>query len=555
MLKTDAEFFLHPFLQLEVRMKVVINNMSFYYSDYYNPIFENVNLIVDTDWSLGLIGRNGRGKSTFLNLLMGKLVPVSGKISMDVSMEYFPYKVNEKYDKTIDVIKENIGGLKTIEDIMEEIIATNDESRYNVYSDMQEKYAELSGYEMEARILKEMADMNLDEKLAYRDFSTLSGGEKTRMLIIVLFLRKSSFVLLDEPTNHLDIDGKEMVAEYLNKKKGYIVVSHDRDFLDKVTNHIMSINKTDINIEKGNYSTWKKNMDMVEKYEFRIRDKLEREIKQLERCSKQTRKWASVGNSQKNAFKCNARSNGCRSYMHQAKKSEGNILENINNKKKLLLNYEEAKDLQIIQKQIVDDECLIKAEKICFTYPNSSIIIKDMNVKIYHGDRIWIKGKNGVGKSTLLKLLSGELEIDKKIEYSEGIKISVSSQETLWASGFINERFETKEKENQLQLFLSFCDMFDLPDNFLTRPLETYSSGELKKVDIARTLSEGNDILFFDEPLNFMDVFFREQLERAILEYEPTIVFVEHDSRFGSNVSNRVIEVRNNGEVIIKNTL
>jgi len=537
-------------------MKVVISNMSFYYSDHYNTIFENVNLILDTDWSLGLIGRNGRGKSTFLNLLMGKLVPVSGKISMEViSMEYFPYKVNEKYDKTIDVIKENIGGLKTIEDIMEEIIATNDESRYNVYSDMQEKYAELSGYEMKARILKEMADMNLDEKLAYRDFRTLSGGEKTRMMIIVLFLRKSSFVLLDEPTNHLDIDGKEMVAEYLKKKKGYIVVSHDRDFLDKVTNHIMSINKTDINIEKGNYSTWRKNMDMVEEYEIKTRDKLEREIKQLERRSKQTRKWASVGNTQKYAFKCNSRSNGCRSYMHQAKKSEGNILENIDTKKKLLLNYEEAKDLQIIQNQIVDDECLIKAGKTCFAYPNSRIIIKDLNVKIHHGDRIWIKGNNGVGKSTLLKLLSGELETDKKIEYAEGVKISVSSQETLWASDFINERFETKEKENQLQLFLSFCDMFDLPDNFLTRPLETYSSVELKKVDIARTLSEGNDILFFDEPLNFMDVFFREQLERAILEYEPTIVFVEHDSRFGSNVSNRVIEVRNNGEVIIKNTL
>jgi lincosamide and streptogramin A transport system ATP-binding/permease protein len=317
----------------------------------------------------------------------------------------------------------------------------------------------------------------------------------------------------------------------------------------------MSINKTDINIEKGNYSTWRQNMDMVEEYEFRTRDKLEREIKQFERRSKQTRKWAGAGNTQKYAFASNARTNGCRSYMCQAKKSEENILANINSKKKLLLNYEEAKDLQITQKQIVNNECLIKAEKLSFAYPNSSIIIKDTNIKIYHGDRIWIKGKNGAGKSTLLKLLSGEIEIDKKIEYAEGIKISVSSQETLWTSGFINERFETKEKENQLEPFLSLCDMFDLPDNFLTRPLETYSSGELKKVDIARALSEKNDILFFDEPLNFMDVFFREQLEKAILEYEPTIVFVEHDSRFGRNVSNRVIEMTNNGDVISKITL
>jgi lincosamide and streptogramin A transport system ATP-binding/permease protein len=214
-------------------MKVAINNMSFHYSDYYNLIFENVNMVLDTDWRLGLIGRNGRGKSTFFNLLMGKLVPVSGKISMDVNTEYFPYKVNEKFYKTIDVVKENIGGLKTIEDIMEDIIATNDESRYKLYSVIQEKYAELEGYEMEARILKEMADMNLEEKLAYRDFNTLSGGEKTRMMIIVLFLRKSSFVLLDEPTNHLDITGKELLADYLKKKKGFIVASQIEIFLIK----------------------------------------------------------------------------------------------------------------------------------------------------------------------------------------------------------------------------------------------------------------------------------------------------------------------------------
>ena len=163
-----------------------------------------------------------------------------------------------------------------MEDKMEEIIAALDESRYNEYCEIQLRYSELGGYEMEGRILKEMADMGLDEKLAYREYSTLSGGERTRMMIIALFLRKNSFVLLDEPTNHLDMEGKEMVAEYLRKRKSFIVVSHDRDFLDKTVNHIMSINKADIKVEKGNYTSWRKNMDIIEEYEFRTRDKLEK---------------------------------------------------------------------------------------------------------------------------------------------------------------------------------------------------------------------------------------------------------------------------------------
>ena len=342
--------------------KITINNLNFYYSDYYNPIFDNVNLILDTDWRLGLIGRNGRGKSTFLKLLTGKLIPVSGNINMSVNMEYFPYEPDKKYTIVMDIVKENIGRLKTMEDTMEEIIASSDESRYDEYCEIQLKYSELGGYEMEGRIFKEMADMGLDEKLAYREYSTLSGGERTRMMIIALFLRKNRFVLLDEPTNHLDIAGKEMVAEYLGKRKGFIVVSHDRDFLDKTVNHIMSINKADIKVEKGNYTSWRNNMDIIEEYEFRTRNKLEREIKQLEKKSKQVRDWAGTANTQKYEFASNSRTNGSQAYMRQAKHFEEQVLGDIEKKKQLLLNYEEAKELRLSQTIECEEEMLIETK-------------------------------------------------------------------------------------------------------------------------------------------------------------------------------------------------
>ena len=182
-------------------------------------------------------------------------------------------------------------------------------------------------------------------------------------------------------------------------------------------------------------------------------------------------------------------------------------------------------------------------QKLSFAYSEEYNIINDFNMKLYKGDRIWIKGRNGSGKSTLLKLLSGEIDAGEAIEYAEKIKISVSSQEPLWTEGFISEKYQLPNETVQFERLLIFCDIFDLPENFLERPLETYSSGELKKIDIARALSADNNVIFLDEPLNYMDVYFREQLERAILEYEPTIVFVEHDSRFGRNVSNRIVEL------------
>ena len=208
--------------------KITINNMSYHYEDFYNPVYENVNLLIKTDWKLGLIGRNGRGKTTLLKLLTGELEPSAGNISIPLEVEYFPYDNECGYTLTGDIIKENVGKLKSMEDTMEEIISNNDEARFEEYGELQEQYLELDGYEMESKILKEMDEMGLDASLLEREFETLSGGEKTRIMLLTLFLRRKFFILLDEPTNHLDEAGKEAVIAYLQKKKGFIVVSHDR---------------------------------------------------------------------------------------------------------------------------------------------------------------------------------------------------------------------------------------------------------------------------------------------------------------------------------------
>ena len=523
--------------------KITINKMSYHYEDFYNPVYENINLAIKTDWKLGLIGRNGRGKTTLLRLLKGELEPTSGNINIPIEVEYFPYKSECGYTLTRDVIKENVGKLKSIEDAMEEIIRQNDEARFDEYSILQEQYLELDGYEMESKMLKEIDEMQLDKSLLDRAFDTLSGGEKTRIMLLILFLRKQSFVLLDEPTNHLDDEGKEAVIAYLQKKKGFIVVSHDRSFLDKVIDHVISINKKDISIEKGNYSSWKYNKDKKEELEFRTRERLEEEIAQLERSAKCSRTWAAIGNMQKYQFASNGRANGVETYMKQAKRSETKVQDNIDRKKQLLQNYEEVKPLVMHQKNDIEEKCLIKTKELSFRYAErTNQIIKGFNFEVHKRERIWVKGENGVGKSTLLKILSGELLSDA-IEYVEGLQIAMVAQEPAWKTGYVKEGFQDPVGGSAYRKFLELCDHFELPEDFLERPLETYSSGELKKVNIARVLAEDHHIILFDEPLNYMDTYFSEQLEKAILRYQPTIIFVEHDGYFGKNIATKTIQL------------
>jgi len=529
--------------------QIEIKDMTFYYDDFYHPVFEHLNVNLDTDWKMALVGRNGRGKSTLLKLLSESLAPSSGEIKRSGTVSYFPYLYDASFTKAMDVVKECIGRLRTLELKLQECeeafckASMNEPGEVSVendstaYFELLNQYLELDGYAMESRICKELSQMGLSEALLEQDFDTLSGGEQTCMLIIALFLRKDTFVLLDEPTNHLDVGKKEHLKEYLKKKKGYIIASHDTAFLDAVCDHILAINKADISIEQGSYSTWRNNMELKEQFELRTREKLEHEISQLERQSKQTRAWSNIGNKQKYPFAGHFRTNGTRAYMRQAKAAEQHIQDNLAEKKQLLRNMEEERKLHITQEKPQRD-CLLMADHVTFSYEGSSTpVLEDVTLHIYPGDKIWLRGKNGAGKTTLLKLLAGRLS-SKGIRRRGGISIAYITQEPTERSGDVKEGIQADYRR-----FKELCMLFDVPPDFERRPLETLSSGELKKVDIAKTLAEHHQILFLDEPLNYMDVQFKAQLEAALSEEELTLVFVEHNEEFGERVANRVIEL------------
>jgi lincosamide and streptogramin A transport system ATP-binding/permease protein len=234
-----------------------ISNLTFAYEGSYDNIFENVSFQIDTNWKLGFTGRNGRGKTTFLNLLLGKL-EYTGTISASVTFEYFPYEVLDKLANTIDVIG-------------------------SIYPDY-----------LQWELIRELSFLEVSEDVLYRPFNTLSNGEQTKVLLATLFLKENSFLLIDEPTNHLDIHGREIVSNYLNSKKGFILVSHDRAFLDGCIDHILSINKTNIDIQRGNFSTWQMNKERQDNFKIAENDKLKKEIRRLEKTAKEKAAWSAM---------------------------------------------------------------------------------------------------------------------------------------------------------------------------------------------------------------------------------------------------------------------
>ena len=534
--------------------KIVVKDLSFVYTEFYHVIFEHVNLVLDTDWKLGLIGRNGRGKSTFLNLMHGMLKPESGGFEMDVETELFPYSLRDYYDPepgmgircpdVLAVMKEAIGGLYSMECQMNEIIELNQTERFDEYQDMLTDYLELDGYNMEASIKKELQMLRLPEDILQREFETLSGGEKTKVQIAILFLKKNAFVLMDEPTNHLDMFGKQVLAEYLQKKKGFILVSHDRDFLDKIVDHVLSINKTDIQIEQGNYSTWRDNKEKKEHDEFHERTRLVKEINALKKVAENKRDWAEIAESTKNDHGKYERSSGSRSaqYMMHAKNAEEEAIRSLEEKEQLLLNYEVAPVLTIEQK-LTEYPMIMKIDHLNYQIGDRKLI-QNLTFSISTGDRIWVQGNNGTGKSTLLRILAGEI-VPKDCEedtivMQENIRIAHVYQEPMWKIDFL-KNLVTDEKA--YQRVVEMAAFFDLTEDILKRPIETFSGGEKRKLDVARALAMENELILLDEPLNYMDVTFREQLEKAILTCNPTIVFVEHDRRFGENIATKVIRL------------
>lgn len=229
--------------------------------------------------------------------------------------------------------------------------------------------------------------------------------------------------------------------------------------------------------------------------------------------------------------------------MRQAKRAEQRVRNDIEEKKRLLRNMEQVKDLEIDQ-DMAEEEILLEVKDLSFGYEGGKTVLKNVSFRVKPGDKVWIRGRNGAGKTTLLNILSGRIACDG-IFRPNNLSIAYVWQEPYWKNGNMAELMEKEAGRESFgevyAKFLDICGRFDLPEDFGSRPFETLSDGEKKKADIARCLSISRQMIILDEPLNYMDDMFKMQLENAVADRDITMVFVEHDEGFGSRVANKVV--------------
>ena len=484
-----------------------VTGLTFYYDGSYDNIFEDVSFQIDTGWKLGLIGRNGRGKTTFLNLLMGRY-EYKGTIHASVRFDYFPFPITDPSLNTLDAV---------------ESFAPDCELW---------------------RICRELTYLDMDADILYRPFHTLSMGERTKVMLAVLFAREHNFLLIDEPTNHLDQDGRKLLMNYLSHKSGFILVSHDRNFLDGCIDHVLAINKCNIEVSQGNFTTWWENKKNRDSFELAENERLKKDILHLSEAAKQTKDWSDQIERTKigaHVFDRGLVGHKSAKMMKRAKNAENRMQEAIDEKSSLLKNIETTENLKLFPLTHHKDT-LVQITDLTIR-SGDRFVTQGLTFSIKNGQRILLKGKNGCGKSSVIKALLGELsDYTGTIETASGLIISYVSQDTSWLSGTLDDFAEACGLN--LTLFKALLRKLDFSRVQFEKPMEDFSGGQKKKVLIAKSLCEQAHLYIWDEPLNFIDIFSRMQIEELIRTYRPTMLLVEHDSFFTDEIATDTIEWR-----------
>lgn len=551
--------------------QISVSNLTFCYEGSFDNIFENVSFVIDTDWKLGFIGRNGKGKTTFLNLLMGKqskgaqgirfpeqdfgnaktgqTYEFQGHISSSTVFDYFPYRITETQ-----------AGQCSAE-----------------FIDELKQSCELW------RVICELEKLHLTADVLYRPFRTLSHGERTKVMLAVLFSGENDFLLIDEPTNHLDQESRDIVKDYLRQKKGFILVSHDRDLLDACIDHVLVLNRCSIEVQNGNFSSWWENKSRMDMFHEAENEKHKKEIRRLNKAAEKTREWADKNEGTKIGYdpvKEPDRGMGTRAYIGAKTKKmqsrrmqmEKRIADEIEQKEGLLQDIERPVPLKIMPMRH-HKEVLVSARDYGIAY--STEVFSHLNFEIRRGERIFLHGENGCGKSSIIKAILAQIqskEIGDVIEKSDGAEtdnreqgagdsvagldrmkeagelsvvaglvVSYINQDTSHLRGSLKEY--SREKGLDESLFFAILRQLDLERVQFSKNMEDYSEGQKKKVLIAASLLKPAHLYIWDEPLNYIDVFSRMQIEKLILDYEPTMLIVEHDVRFREKIATRVVEI------------
>ncbi len=510
------------------------NNIGFAYGT--ETIIKDISFSAQENDKVGLVGVNGAGKSTLFKIITGELNQESGEVfvSKDLALGYLKQNAalntdNTLWDELIEVFRELIDMEKAINRIEIEISSTTDKDKLDAlmkeYSRLSERFSYLGGYEYNSRVRGVLRGLGFDDSEFSKKVNILSGGQKTRLALAKVLLEEPDILMLDEPTNHLDIAAVEWLEDYLKSyKKCLLIISHDRYFLDSVTNRTIEIENCTSTVYNCNYSAYVKqkatNREIQEKH-YQLQQK---EIARQEAYIEQQRRW----NRERNIIAAESRLKA----LDRMEKIDKPSVQ----PQKIRMRFNQT---------IASGNEVLEVDSLSKKYDERELF-KNVGFKIRKAERVFLLGPNGCGKSTLLKILAGRLEASTG-KYSYGVKVRLGYYDQEMSdlnldNTILDEVWSVNQKLVQTEV-RSALAAFLFTDEDVFKKISVLSGGEKSRVAMLKLIFSDANFIILDEPTNHLDINSREILEAALNEYEGTLLIVSHDRYFIDKLATRIIDI------------
>ncbi len=503
-------------------------------------ILSNIKLEIKNQDRVAIVGRNGAGKSTLLNIISGQLSYDEGEIHKpkDVSLGYLAQHsgldsaetIWDEMEKIFEHLKKEEKALRKMEQQMGEpgLLANTEQYEQLLanYDQKQEDFKQAGGYQYEADVKAVLNGLNFPESMWTTAISTLSGGQKTRLALGKLLLTKPEVLILDEPTNHLDIQTLTWLESYLNGYQGAVViVSHDRYFLDKTVNIVYEISRHQSSKYHGNYSNYLKQKAANYEQDLKLYEKQQNEIKKMEEFI------------QKNIVRASTTKRA------QSRRKQ---LEKMEVMDRPAGDESSAKFSFSIERRSGND--VLKINDLAFHYQSlDPYIFSNLKLHIERGDSVALVGPNGVGKSTLLKAIIGQLHpASGEIQLGANVQIGYYDQEQTQLNTkktVLNELWDDYPMMNEKDIRTILGNFLFSGDDVL-RNVSALSGGEKARLALAKLMMEKSNFLLLDEPTNHLDLDSKEVLEAALIDYPGSILFVSHDRYFINKLATHILEMQ-----------
>lgn len=518
---------------------IQFNNVYKQYTGEY--ILKNVTFSINDGDKIGMIGLNGAGKSSIIKIILGQenhdgsieninekgnvFVNPNMKIGYLSQIHKFDSENNSVYEELLSVFDEQRNILHNIEKIsLRMAIEENVDNLMDEFNKLNEKYEAMDGYNIEYKIKQVMQGLELND-FKENQIKSLSGGEKTRVTLAKLLLEEPDLLILDEPTNHLDILSIEWLEEYLKKySKSFLLVSHDRIFLDSVCNKIYELERGKVEQYNGNFSDFVLQKELILKGEIKRFEKESEKIKKMEEYI--TRFKAGI----------------------KAKQARGRqkILDRLNRMDDPVFNPNRMKLKFDISSSSADRVLSVKNISKSF---DGKKVLNNVSFDMYKGDKVGIIGKNGIGKSTLLKILMGIKKQDNgEFKFGERVQLGYYDQDhqNLFPENNILQEINTSLSYTEEYLRSKAASFLFVGDDVL-KPVSKLSGGEKVRLSLLKLSEQKGNLLLLDEPTNHLDIYSIEVLEDALIDYEGSILLVSHNRHFINSICNKIYYLSENG--------